>query len=423
MRSDISIDKLRFHHEIDFRGRLEIEDGAGKRCSVTDEMVGLRRRLHQLAELSGSEERTAALLEETLKGFAPDGLVTGLGGHGLAARFDGAAAGPRVLIRCDLDALPIDEGPHVGEEASETPGVSHKCGHDGHMAVVTAVARALGRNRPARGSVVLLYQPAEETGAGAMSVLNDPAFADLEPDAAFALHNVPGFPLGQVVTREGVFASTARSLRIHLVGRTSHAAEPERGLSPTLALADILSAWPGTPQASPSIDEPALVTVVHARLGEPALGTTPGEAIAIATLRARSPEVMDRLSERCLDVAMAIAAAHGLEARARWMDEFPCTQNDHLAVEVIRRAAASAGADFQELDAPFRWTEDFGHYTSRYPSAMFGLGAGEQTAPLHHPDYRFPDELIAVGCGMFLEMIAIAPDVMERSTGDRPSRG
>jgi len=163
------------------------------------------------------------------------------------------------------------------------------------------------------------------------------------------------------------------------------------------------------------------VTVVHARLGEPALGTNPGEAIAIATLRARSPEVMERLSKRCLEIATDIATAHGLAARARWMDEFPCTQNDQLAVEVIRRAAASAGAEFRELDAPFRWTEDFGHYTNRYPSAMFGLGAGEQTAPLHHPDYRFPDELIAMGCRMFLEIIAIAPDVMGHRTGDGSS--
>jgi len=386
-------------------------------------MVLLRRRLHQLAELSGEERRTAALIREALEACSPDRLLTGLGGHGLAALFEGRSPGPRVLIRSDLDALPIDEGQRAGDEASETPGVSHKCGHDGHMAIATTVARALAEDRPARGSVVLLYQPAEETGLGARSVLDDPRFAALEPDMAFALHNVPGFPFGEVVTREGVFASTARSLHVHLKGRTSHAAEPDRGLSPARALSDILSAWPDVPQSTTSDGEPALVTVVHARLGEPALGTTPGEATVIATLRAQSPDVMARLSQACVRVAERTAREYGLGIRTEWSDEFPCTDNHPRAVAIVREASTAAGVGFSDLGSPFDWTEDFGYFTQMYPSAMFGLGAGADAAPLHHPDYRFPDELIAIGARVFRAVIDGALNGASESADDATADG
>jgi len=371
---------------------------------VTDAMVELRRSLHRIAELSGQEERTAALIRETLEGIGADEIVTGLGGHGVAAVYESGSIGPRVLIRCDLDALPIDEDSD-SEDASRTPGISHTCGHDGHMAIVTGVAHALAAKRPDTGSVVLLYQPAEETGTGARSVLDDPRFAKLVPDMAFALHNVPGYPLGEVVARVGVFASTARSLRVELVGSTSHAAAPEQGASPTAALAEILSVWPGMPQATTSIDEPALVTVVHAKLGEEALGTTPGRATAIATLRARNSDVMARLSRGCSEIAVGIAAAHGLTADCEWTDEFPCVVNEAGAVAAVEQAAEAAGTGFRSLEAPFSWTKDFGHFTEVCPSAMFGLGAGVDAAPLHHPAYRFPDELIGTGARIFLGVL------------------
>jgi len=371
---------------------------------VADDAVALRKQLHRAAELSGMEERTAALILHVLEQLGADEVFSGLGGHGLAALYESGSAGPRLLIRCDLDALPIDEGTER-DDASRTPGVSHACGHDGHMAIVTEVARTLSARRPETGSVVLLYQPAEETGTGARSVLDDPRFAKLTPDMAFALHNIPGRPLGEVITRAGVFASTARSLWVELTGSTSHAAEPERGVSPAPALAEILNVLPGIPAAMPEDGTPALVTVVHAKLGEEALGTTPGHARVVATLRAGSPDVMTRLSLACREAAAGIAAAHGLRVSMRWSDEFPCVVNDAAAAEIVERAASAAGVNFRQLDAPFRWTEDFGYFTELCPSAMFGLGAGVGAAPLHHPDYRFPDELIPIGARVFLAVI------------------
>ncbi|MBD3349199.1 MAG: amidohydrolase [Candidatus Eisenbacteria bacterium] len=368
-----------------------------------EDAVALRRSLHRAAELSGVEERTAAIIRERLEPLEPGALVGGIGGHGVAAVFEGSGKGRRILVRCELDALPIPEG--EGPDASETPGVSHLCGHDGHMAILMALGELLSESPPASGSVVLLFQPAEETGAGARRVLDDPAFRKLDPDVALALHNVPGVPLGSVILRDGVFASTARSLRVVLEGRTAHAAEPDRGLSPAGALAEILAAWPSVPQSVTSIDEAALVTVVHARLGEPALGTTPGVATAIATLRAQSDEVMQRLSGRCQELAHGLAAAHGLSADSEWLEEFPCTVNDPGVNAALERAAADLGLEVRKPERPFAWTEDFGHFTESVGGALFGLGAGEKTAPLHHPDYVFPDDLIPLGAKLLRSAI------------------
>jgi amidohydrolase len=381
-------------------------------------VLELRRKLHTAAELSGEEKRTAALVRDYIGALGPDSMYVGLGGHGLAAVFRGESDGPRVLVRCELDALPIPE--RSGEEdASETPGVSHRCGHDGHMAIVAALASDLSERPPARGSVVVLFQPAEETGAGAQLVIDDERFAELRPDVALALHNVPGYPEGAVVLRDGIFASTARSLRVGLIGRTAHAAEPDKGLSPTAALAGILSEWPAVPQTTTSFEEAALVTVVHARLGEPALGTSPGLATAIATLRAQSGEVMGRLSERCIGVAKGLADAHGLSIESKWLDEFPCTMSDASVNEILERAARGAALPVVRRARPFAWTEDFGHFTERFGGAMFGLGSGEENAPLHHPDYRFPDDLVMVGARLLRDTIELVLETEGFWTQDR----
>ncbi len=205
------------------------------------DLAGLRRRLHVLAERSGSEAATAAFVADRLAPARPTALLTGLGGHGVAAVFaaPGGAAGPTVVLRAELDALPIAESielPH----ASRTPGCAHKCGHDGHMAVLLGVARDLAARPPARGRVVLLFQPAEETGEGAARVAADPRFRALAPDWLFALHNLPGYPEGRVLVRSGAFCAGSAGLTVTLAGATSHAAYPEQGRSPDKAMAELV---------------------------------------------------------------------------------------------------------------------------------------------------------------------------------------
>ncbi|MFO7608685.1 MAG: M20/M25/M40 family metallo-hydrolase [Candidatus Krumholzibacteriia bacterium] len=180
------------------------------------DLVALRHRLHALAELSGAEAATAAAVADLLRACAPADLLTGLGGHGVAAVFaaPAGAPGPTVVLRAELDALPIPETLDL-DHASLTAGCAHKCGHDGHTAILLGVARELAATPPAGGRVVLLFQPAEETGQGAARVAADPRFLDLSPDWLFALHNLPGYPAGKVLVRAGAFCAGSAGLTVH----------------------------------------------------------------------------------------------------------------------------------------------------------------------------------------------------------------
>ena len=196
-----------------------------------NEIIELRHTLHQRAEVSNEEKETAATIASWLEKYAPDRLMTDIGGRGIAARYTGRGDGPHVLIRCELDGLPIPETGEM-EYFSRNEGASHKCGHDGHMAILAGLEQSLTREPPGKGSVTLLFQPAEETGEGARRVVEDKTFAGLQPDYAFALHNLPGYEEGEIVVSEGVFASASRGIIVRLQGDTSHAAEPQQGRSP-----------------------------------------------------------------------------------------------------------------------------------------------------------------------------------------------
>lgn len=365
----------------------------------------LRGELHRCAEAAHAERETAVRIRATLSQTNPDALHGSLGGHGLVAEYRGRAPGPTLLLRCELDAVPIPEGqgaPH----ASQTPGYSHKCGHDGHMTIMVGLARRLSAARPLSGRVLLLFQPAEETGEGARRILEDPAFAELRPDWAFALHNLPGYRLGHVLLRSGTFACGSRGLAIYLTGATSHAAEPEAGRSPARAIARLIEGVGRLSGVRRDPAESALATVIHARLGEEAFGTSPGEGVVMVTLRGATEAVIDRLEEACRRLASDEARAHQLELHIEKREPFPVTINDPEAVTAVRAAARRAELTTTDLPHPFKWSEDFGHFTNLCRGALFGLGAGRDHPALHHPSYDFPDELLEPGITLLDELIA-----------------
>ena len=362
----------------------------------TPTLTEIRHALHRHAELSGEEEATAALLAEQLSHCRPDNLMTGLGGHGVCAEFQSGNPGPTVLLRADIDALPLSDLDNLGY-ASQTAGVAHKCGHDGHMTMLLGLARRLADAPPAAGRVLLLFQPAEETGAGAKRILADPRFADLRPDRVLGLHNLPGFPLGSLVVRNGSFAAASRGLEVTLTGASSHAAEPEAGRSPAPAAAALVQALTNLPQLEAGLAQGAKATVVGIDVGGPAYGTSPGRGRVMVTLRAFTDPVMDRLSRRAVDLATGLAAAHGLDVDLAWHEDFPATLNDPDTVAMVADAADGAGIKVIRPDQPFAWSEDFGHFTAAFTGALVGLGAGEDQPPLHHPDYDFPDALLETG--------------------------
>lgn len=369
------------------------------------ELIDWRRALHQRPEVSGEEAETARAVHKMLEPTGPDRIVTGLGGHGVAALYDSGRPGPRVMLRCELDGLPIRElsdRPH----RSRIDGKGHLCGHDGHMAILAGMARLLGRRRPARGSVLLMFQPAEETGEGAARVVADPGFADLRPDYAFAIHNFPGMPLGHAGVVDGPASCASRGMRVRLTGRTAHASQPETGQSPAPALARLMLDMPDLSHGADLSDPDfTLVTVCHARLGEPAFGIAPGEAEIYATLRSLTDAGMEALIARA--EALTRDAAGDLGLTIDYHDIFPACTNSAAAADIVRRAGARAGLPTGSGLLPMRPSEDFGRFgtATGAESAFILLGAGMDGPDLHNPDYDFPDDLIGSGTALFSAIV------------------
>jgi amidohydrolase len=342
------------------------------------------------------------MLKQVLRSYNPDILVDHLGGNGLAVVFEGRGEGPSVLFRCDMDALPIRETNQF-EYRSTVEGVAHKCGHDGHMAIMLGVAEAISNDPPARGRIILLFQPSEENGQGALSVLEDEKFQGIQPDFVFALHNLPGYPEGSLVLKEGVFAAASKGMINRLYGKTSHAGEPENGNSPALAMAYIVRDLTFLPQAN-SFEDFTLVTIIHSKLGEVAFGTTPGYAEVMATLRTYSNSDMAALTNHSIELVKSHASRFNLNSEIDWTEEFPATINNSKTLRTIEKAAKKRGIQTFHIGEPLRWSEDFSNFTLKYPGALFGLGAGEDHTQLHNPDYDFPENILEKGIAVFFEI-------------------
>ena len=365
------------------------------------ELADWRRELHRFPEVSREEAATAARVVQALGGLGPDQVLTGLGGHGVAAVFHGAAPGPTVLFRAELDALPIEELSDAPYR-STIPGKGHLCGHDGHMTLLMGLARLLSRQRPERGRVVLMFQPAEEDGSGAAAVLADPAFAAIRPDWAFSIHNMPGTAFGRGLLKSGVVNCASQGLRITLGGKTAHASLPETGTSPGLALASLIDQFTRLAPPGPLGPGFQLITVTHARLGEPAFGIAPGAAELWVTLRTMEDAGMATLKAQAIALAETAAKAHGLTVGFETHDDFAASVNHPEATERIAQAMEALGMAHEEGDLPMRGSEDFGRFGQPGTrSAMLFLGVGERHPALHNPDYDFPDALIGPGVAIF----------------------
>ncbi|CAN7612374.1 amidohydrolase [Mesorhizobium sp. LjNodule214] len=365
------------------------------------ELTAWRRRLHQHPEISNEEEKTASEVVGFLADTGPDKVLTGLGGHGVAAVYESGKAGPTVLFRSELDALPIYELSGVSH-SSLVPGKSHMCGHDGHTAILAALGRQFGRERPARGRVVLMFQPAEETGNGAAGVVADPRFGEIAPDFAFSLHNLPGVPFGEVRIKPGVVNCASRGMRIVLEGKTAHSSMPETGVSPMMAVSQLMPALPALGHGTFADDDFSMVTVTHALMGEAVFGIAPGNAEVWATLRTRRDERMADLCAAAQALAARIAGEHRLSAHYDYHEIFVASVNAPDAVDHLQRALDEEGVPRTEEALPMRASEDFGIFGHKAASAMFFLGAGERYPALHNPDYDFPDDLIPIGSRIFM---------------------
>lgn len=364
------------------------------------ELTELRRSLHRRPEISGEEVETAKFIVAELQKLNPSKVLSGLGGHGVAAIFDSGVEGSTVLFRAELDALPIHE---ISDAAwrSEIDGKGHLCGHDGHMTMLLALGRVISRSPLKRGRVVLMFQPAEEDGSGARAVVSDPRFAEISPDWAFAIHNEPGRPLGYVSTRSGLINCASQGLKMSLSGKTAHAAEPEAGISPAMAVSELIPALTALGPGGDLDDDFRLVTVTHVNIGEATFGIAPSEATIFATLRTAYDDAMAGVVTEARSLAINAADAHGLKVAFEVFDEFAASINDAEATDIAISAMNAIGVANGADGLPMRASEDFGVFGWNAKAAMLCLGPGEDYPALHNPDYDFPDDLIPIGAAIF----------------------
>ena len=374
--------------------------------SNKDKLIQLRRFLHQNPELSGNETMTAKKIKNFIEDYNPDEVIESIGGEGLAFIFNGKKAGKTLMLRADLDALPICEK-NTFSHKSVTNGVSHKCGHDGHMAILSGVATQLQSNRVTSGKLVLLFQPSEENGQGAKSVIEDEKFKKIYPDYVFALHNLPGLPQHSIAIKEKHITSASTGMKIRLVGKTAHAMSPQDGISPVEAIKKIHDKIDFLYIRDRENKDFSLITTVGIHIGAEDYGVATANDEIYLTVRAYKNAVLENLLSTIKNISTGIADSWGLKITFSYKDYFPATVNDKVSTNIIKKAVANNQLQLIELSQCMGFSEDFGRFieVANKGGAFFLLGCGENHHALHTPEYDFNDEIIADGINMFSSII------------------
>lgn len=363
------------------------------------DLIEVRHKLHQLAEPSGQEKETQKYILEILNQFAPTKVHTFANSYNVIAEYD-FGRGTTVLFRADFDAIRVQEDLPI-DYKSFTEGVSHKCGHDGHAAILLSLAQKLHENPLPCGKILLFFQAAEETGAGAAQLVQSQFLTCYDAPHVYALHNIPSEKLGTVITKNNSFTCSVVSCDIELHGHTSHAAEPQLANCPYNAAKKIADKILSLSQFDIKHPHYRLVTLIEFRVGEKAYGVTAGHGILRFTLRTQDDKLLKETQAEIENFVKEIASQAQLEQEIRWLEYFAASRNHARAIENIHNAAKELGLAIHEKEIPFSWGEDFGLLTQHYEGALFGLGSGEDTPTLHHPDFDFPDALIAIGSNVF----------------------
>ncbi len=371
--------------------------------TLFQELIALRKKLHTNPELSGEESNTSKTIISFLKTCNPTQIISNIGGFGVLAIFDSKNLGESILFRADIDALPIVEA-NTFKHASLKVGISHKCGHDGHTSSLLGFAKLLSKNPPKKGKIILLFQPAEETGEGAYKVINDPKFEPIKPDYVFAFHNIPGVPLDHIILKKDSFTAAVKSIIIKIHGKNAHAAEPEKGINPALAIAEIIQKFEMLSNNNPESENFSLITPIHINMGAIAYGTSAGYGELRFTLRTWTQEKIEVLSLTILNLLQEVSTKHNVKVTYEWTEEFAATKNNNKAVNNILLAAKHQNLEVQFKTEPFKFGEDFGLFTQQFKGAMFGIGSGTDCKPLHNPKYDFPDKILPTAIKLFQQI-------------------
>lgn len=374
-------------------GQPEREDAARGIAAFAEAFIALRRDLHRHPELAFAEKRTSAIVAEHLARWGYE-VTTGLAGTGVVATLRRGNGERRLGIRADMDALPIQEATGLAH-ASIHAGAMHACGHDGHTAILLAAARYLAESGRFSGTLNLIFQPAEEIGAGARKLIDEGLFERFPCDAVYGLHNWPGVPTGQFGFIAGPAMASVDQAQITVLGKGGHGAAPHETVDPVVAAAAVVTALQSV--VSRNIDplEAAVVTVgsIH---GGTASNVIPDSVELKLTIRSFSSAVREQLQQRIPALARAQAESFGARAEVRYRLGFPALVN-HEAETTFAREVAGATFGEARIERNFRprtASEDFAFISEARPGSYLFVGNGD-SAPLHSPHYDFDDAILA----------------------------
>jgi len=374
-------------------------------AELLPEITAWRRDIHEHPELQFDTHRTSALVEEKLEAFGCDEIATGIGKTGVVGVIKGKSdnSGRVVGLRADMDALPILEQTGV-DYASKTPGAMHACGHDGHTAMLLGAAKYLTETRNFDGTVVVIFQPAEEGGGGGREMVNDGMMERFGIQEVYGMHNWPGKPVGSFGIRPGPFFAAADLIEIDIEGKGAHAAKPQDGVDTTLVASHIVLALQSLVSRNLDPIKQAVVSVTSFQTDSKAFNVIPGKVQLRGTVRTHDPEVQDMVEANMRRIVEQTAAAFGAAATLTYQRNYPVTVNSEDHTDYAAEAARAVAGEV-DTDAPLvMGGEDFSFMLNARPGAYILVGNGD-TAMVHHPEYNFNDEAIPAGCSFWAEIV------------------
>ncbi|ACM27991.1 M20 family metallopeptidase [Agrobacterium sp. SHOUNA12C] len=372
-------------------------------AELQDEVTEWRRHIHTNPELLYAVEKTAAFVAEKLKAFGVDEVVTGIGRTGVVGLIRGKGPGRTVGLRADMDALPLTE--ISGKPwASTTPGKMHACGHDGHTAMLLGAAKYLAETRNFSGNVAVIFQPAEEGGAGGDAMVKDGMMERFEIAEVYGMHNLPGLPVGQFAIRKGPIMAATDEFTVTIKGRGGHAALPHKTIDPIAIGAQIITNLQLIASRSADPLKSVVVTVTKFNAGN-AYNVIPDNAGFAGTVRTLDPAIRDLAERRFKQIVAGIAASHDAEVDIEFQRNYPVTFNHADETDYALAAARDiAGVTNVVPDVdPMMGGEDFSYMLNARPGAFIFIGNGD-TAGLHNAAYDFTDEAIAHGVSYWVRL-------------------
>jgi len=372
------------------------------------EITAWRRDIHAHPELLYDVHRTAASVADKLRHFGCDEVATGIGRTGVVGVIRGGkGSGRTIALRADMDALPIEEATGAPYQ-STVPGKMHACGHDGHTAMLLGAARYLAETRNFAGTAIVIFQPAEEGGAGGQAMVRDGLMERFRVEEVYGMHNYPGLPVGQFALRPGPLMAAADRVTIEIEGRGGHAARPHFAVDTVLVGAQIINQIQSIVARNVDPLQAAVISICVFQAGSTD-NVIPQTALLRGTARSLTPQVRDLLEKRLHEVVEGTARLYGATAKLTYKRDYPVTRN-HERQAAFAASVAAEVVGRERVDdqiAPVMGAEDFSFMLEARPGAFIFVGNGD-SAGLHHPAYDFNDEIIPLGTSYWVKLVETA---------------